>query len=128
MFPSYLFVAFDPLDLSWRHIATQPGVQRIFGTDPLTPTPIAPWHADGCTYTVEDLMARPQAALDALAARARITPGVTARPTVPPWDAQTGPCTSVRFVRAEERVTLLLSLFGRPMPVEFRRDEVEVVV
>ena len=141
MFPSYLFVAFDLEDPSWRRIATQPGVQRIFGSDPQSPTPITPWSVrtptGPQTYTVEDLLSRPEEALAALSARALITPGVTAKPLSGPWDAQEGPCTSTRTVRvadpvtgvltAEDRVTLLLSLFGRPMPVEFRHDDVEIV-
>jgi transcription antitermination factor NusG len=131
MFPCYLFVAFDVGDPSWRRIATQPGVQRLLGSSPERPTPIPPWFVQTPTgqqtYTVEDLMLRPQEALDALAQLERITPGTVARPLQGPWEAQQGPCTATRFVGAEERVTLLLSLFGRPMPVEFRREEVVVV-
>lgn len=114
MFPSYLFVEFDPGDPAWRAIATQPGVTRLMGSGPEDPTPLPPG-------VVEEIVARPAEGLEALfGAASRPRPGAAVRVVSGPLEGREGVCCR----STEERVTVLLSLFGAPRPVAFTPDAV----
>lgn len=116
MFPSYLFVQFDPSVDPWRPIATLPGVRQIFGTAPERPTPLP-------DDEIEAILARPETALEAIAERTRISTGVRTRVTSGPFEGHEGVCC-----RSEaERVTILLTLLGMPRPIAFAAEQVEAI-
>jgi transcription elongation factor/antiterminator RfaH len=115
MFPGYLFVRFDPSIDPWRRITNTRGVRSILGTTPERPTPLPTDVIQAIADNATALNARFEAM-----ARARLT-GIPLRVTKGPWAGMEGVC----LWHANDRVRLLLSLFGRPTKIEMPVGRVE---
>jgi transcription antitermination factor NusG len=117
LFGQYAFVAFDPSNDQWPRIYGARGVFTILSRDrrPL-PLPVG---------LIEDLQARTSARriVDDPGERpeaSRIRAGASGTVVQGPWAGWGGLCTLSR----RDRLTLLLSAFGRLVPIEFRHDQV----
>ncbi len=117
LFGSYAFVSIRDGDIGWPRIYSARGVFTLLSRDrrPL-PLPVG---------VIEDLQARTSArrVVDdpgehPEATRMRV--GATGTVVQGPWQGWAGVCTFSR----RDRLTLLLGLFGRVVPVEFRLDQV----
>ncbi len=117
LFNSYGFIQIPNADIGWPRIYATRGVFTLLSRDrrPL-PLPVG---------VVEDLQARTSArrVVDdpgehPEAYRMRV--GATGTVVQGPWAGWEGVCTLSR----RDRLTLLLRLFGRVVPVEFRIDQV----
>jgi transcription antitermination factor NusG len=119
LFPGYLFVHFDADQQDWRVINTDdmPGVHRLFLIDEHTPLParvgvVERWLADIGEY----------GSIDWTTPAPEILPGTDVR-------IVDGPFTSfpaIVQISDDERLTVLVTIFGRTTPVHLRRDQVEL--
>jgi transcriptional antiterminator RfaH len=118
LFPRYLFVQFNPSRDQWRRIYRSRGIAGLIAvtTDKPIPVPIGIIeHLQARTSArrvVDDPGEHPEAS--------RIRVGATGTVLGGPWAGWTGICTLSR----RDRLTLLLSLFGRQVPVSLRHDQV----
>lgn len=118
LFPRYLFIQFDPNRDQWRRIYRSRGIAGLIvvTTDKPIPTPVGIIeHLQSRTSArriVDDPGEHPEAS--------RIRAGATGTVLQGPWAGWQGVCTLSR----RDRLTLLLSLFGRSTPVELRHDQV----
>ena len=120
LFPGYGFVPFDIKADRWRSIPSTRGVRRLFSFSSERPQP-AP------VGVVEAILARhgPNGYQDDAAALDALPAGSTVRVTAGPFEAHLGRITEMT---PDQRVKVLLSLFGRDTVVELaRRQVVEVV-
>jgi transcriptional antiterminator RfaH len=118
LFPKYLFVRFDPAIDAWGAIRNTYGVGGLICYASANPSPVP-------IGVIENLQARtserrivddpgecPEAS--------RIRAGASGTVLQGPWAGWTGICTLSR----RDRLTLLLALFGRQVPVSLRHDQV----
>ena len=101
LFPSYLFVAFDPDEREWPVLATLPGVRRLFGHNPERPTPLA----EG---VVEALMVRLSMVPEPDAPRPIVSVGAIGRVLDGPLKNFQGVC----LWSSDQRAVLFNSLMG----------------
>lgn len=118
MFPSYLFVEFDPNRDRWRPICSTYGISRLFGAGPERPLPVR-------VGVIEALKAREQPGTGVY--DERIAPpsleGQTLRLKAGPFEGFEGLCAK----SDSARVTVMLSMFGRATEVQAGRDDVVIV-
>jgi len=116
IFGSYGFIEIRNGDISWPRIYSTRGVFTLLSRErrPL-PLPVG---------VIEDLQARTsdrRVVDDPLEhPEARMAVGATGTVVQGPWAGWGGICTLSR----RDRLTLLLSAFGRLVPIEFRHDQV----
>jgi len=101
LFPRYLFISFDILDLAWRRIHTTVGVSRLMGCDAETPLPLPRGYVEQLRAEAgpyEQFDNRPR----------RFEPGDTTQITGGLFHGASGLCVH----SAKERVTILLDVLG----------------
>lgn len=117
MFPRYLFVLFDRGSDAWRPAQHAKGVQRVLGAEAGLPSAVRPG-------AVEELRTRCDAdGVVTVDRRTYVKPGDTVRITEGPFLDFEGIC----FKSAKDRVSIMLTMFGRPNPVTLRLSEVALV-
>lgn len=119
MFDGYIFVRFDPVRDPWGVIPNTRGIRDagLLGMRPGRPSPVPAALIDFiATHAAElnaDFVARAKASLN----------GRTLLVTAGAWSGFQGVCTMHR----NDRVRVLLTLFGRPTEVEMPTSRVEKV-
>lgn len=117
MFPGYLFVQFDITADRWRPICSTYGVRRLFGPTPERPTPVR-------AGVIEALMARGRAGDgvydDRIAAPSLV--GLSGTLTAGPFSGFEGVCR----MSTDQRVAVMITMFGREVKVEAARAEFKV--
>jgi transcriptional antiterminator NusG len=117
MFPRYLFLLLDRESEAWRKAQYAKGVNRLLGAEAGKPSPLRPG-------TIEELRARcGEDGTMTVDRRVYVKPGDSIRITNGPFKSFEGVC----FKSAKDRVSVMLSLFGRPNPITLRLSEVALV-
>lgn len=117
MFPSYLFVQFDPAADQWRPIVSTRGVRRLFSTPSLRPIPVP--HG-----VVEAFLIHPDAIVDARpdALRLAMIPvGTRVKILSGPFADLSGVCSQT----SQQRVSLLMDTLAGRVSVTVPRENVE---
>ncbi len=120
LFPRYTFVRFDWKTDPWKR-TVRDHIQREVG-EMMVSSVMRPLVVPD--RVVEEL--RSQMAVDGVIyppEPRQMRRGDVARPLTGPFVGFTGICS----LTSKDRVTLLLSLFGRSTPVEYKREDVELV-
>lgn len=119
LFPSYLFVEFDPDSDRWFPLCHTLGVKRLFSSIPdgnyVRPTPIA-------TELIDSLKARVLETPKKTVAPV-ISPGTAVRITKGHFEGRTGICSWSNT----KRVALLLDVLNGRLEISFSRDTVELL-
>lgn len=117
LFVRYLFIRFDPAETQWRRIYGTRGIAGIISAAPERPTPLPAGAVEGL---IARMSARRVVDDPGLAEAAQyFTPGDRVRSRAMPELA--GVCK----LSDGERVSVLLSMFGRPVTAEFKASELE---
>lgn len=138
LFPRYLFVSFDIDDWKWRSIRSTYGVSRLLGGFAKLPPKSTPGPWKAATLKPQHLgelampIALPEGFVEHLQNQPRIVQG-SMGPALPSLKNQTvrvkaGPFQGFEGVCSwseDDRVRALLSLFGRDVEVNLRRQDVQ---
>jgi transcription antitermination factor NusG len=108
LFPGYLFVRFNIQQDSWRRLWSLPGVRCIFSQGPQNPTAIPGRLLDICRFELRKITGDPDPNLPA------ISEGDEIQLTAGAFRQFSGICSK----RSDERVSILLTIFGRPQTLE----------
>jgi transcriptional antiterminator RfaH len=116
-FPGYVFIRFDLARDRWRAIAGTYGMRRLFGATPERPTPVreremAALLAEGWGKPMDDA---------GLARVFDVGAEVQVVDPASPWHGQVGICQ----LSEGQRITLLMSLFGRSVRVQWDARQVQ---
>ena len=119
LFPRYMFVAFDPDGERWRTIASLRGVRRLIGLNPERPEPVPDLPmAEIIGRTEERGFWDERRALKQLPSLV----GETVSVLDGPFTSFAGICT----MSSNDRVRVMLGMFGRETQVEMLRTAVQV--
>lgn len=118
MFPSYLFVQFDPAADQWRPIVSTRGVRRLFSTPSLRPIPLP-------RGVVEAFLIHPNAIVDVRPNALRlamIRVGTRVKILSGPFANLSGVCSQT----SQQRVSLLMDTLAGRVAVTVPRENVGV--
>ena len=118
VFGSYFFMRFSRSKDKWRSVWYLPGVRKIFSNGPENPVQVRPWIINSLKASYPDYSSsfRPSHIIPKV-----YEVGAVVKVVDGPWVSFTG------FVQqsTEERVTVLLWLFGRDTPIEFNANSLK---
>ena len=114
LFPRYLFVRFSVEEDGWRAITSTRGVQQLFSTTPLSPTPVP-------RGVIENLLANGAIRVES-PAKMKLSVGMPLRVITGPLAGHTGFCSW----SGEKRVGLLLDVMRGRIGVTVQRSAVEL--
>jgi transcriptional antiterminator RfaH len=114
LFPRYLFVEFSVVTDEWRAITSTRGVQTLFSSSALSPTPVP-------RGVVEDLLVKGTSRVES-PAKMKLSVGMPLRVITGPLAGHTGYCSW----SGEKRVGLLLDLMQGRIGVTMQRNAVEM--
>ena len=115
VFPRYLFVRFNPMTTQWRSINGTIGLDRLIMRGD-APEPVQPGVVESLIASVDDR--------DRLRFRQTLKPGDRVRLLCGPFAEQLGVLDNLD---SNERVQVLLSFLGGPIPVQVDRRSVALV-
>ena len=116
VFPRYLFVRFDPMTTKWRSINGTIGLDRLIMRGDV-PEPVRPGVVESLIASVDDR--------DRLQFRQTLKCGDQVRLLCGPFAEQLG---ILEHLGSNERVQVLLSFLGGPIPVQVDRTSVALVI
>lgn len=119
--PGYIFVRFDVHEDPWRKIYSTRGIKTLLGGNPERPTPV---REDAMAILLDKCNGKIVKAEHVDAALSRIVPvGSTVRIVEGPFNGHEAKVTWSH----DDRVTAIMSLFGRPCELKLRSSDVQMV-